>query len=141
VDLYEALGSKVEEYVRCHCYMDSVKEFQNFFGVKGHYLGKTSGHGRGLTKLANVFMVIIYISVTGAPIFEGSFSRRAISINVSFLISSGFFLICILGAYLLYSRERRRVINKVNHDWAEFIEKFPCPVIPRQKDDTAPLGP
>lgn len=125
VDFYEALGERLENYLRSFYKMDELRELRCFFGLKSHYLGNQGGHGRSLTKFANIGIVLIYLTVTGAPIFKGSVSWTQITMNWEFLVSSTIFAMVLLGALMIYKTKRKQVIETVNADWGVFLTRFP----------------
>ncbi len=125
VDFYQALGEKLENYLRSFYKMDEIREFHCFFGLKSHYVGSHAGHGRSLTKYANIGIVIIYLTVTGAPILNGTVSLTQISVNWEFLASSLIFSALLLGAFLLYKSKRKHAIEALNADWGTFLTRFP----------------
>jgi hypothetical protein len=126
VDFYECLGEKLENWLRSYYKMDELRELRCFFGLKSHYLGSHAGHGRSLTKFANIGIVLIYLIVTGVPIFKGSILGGQISVNWQFLVSSVIFAALLLSILKVYKVKRKQVIEAVEADWGAFLIRFPA---------------
>lgn len=129
-DLFENLGKKLESLVRSQENVDVDEKFIGFFSIKGHYLGSECGHGRSLTRFANVFIVGLYICVTGAPMFRGGVSFEALKVNWDFIFSSLVFFVIFFGARKLYDKEKRRVFESLERDWKTFMDSITSKTTP-----------
>jgi uncharacterized protein YhhL (DUF1145 family) len=131
-DMFEKLGILIEEYVRLEKGFDDDGHFQGFFSLKDHYLGKLSGHGRSLTRYANMGILIIYLTVTGWPLFHGGLANGALKVNWEFLVVSLAFPMMAFASWRVYIKEKKRVLADIEQRWQLYLQdQKPLPHLPK----------
>ncbi len=121
-DMFELMGSMIESYLRRSKGLNKDWEFESFFGLKGHYLGKTFGHGRSLINVANTMLVALYIVMTAAPIWDGRMSQDQISISPVPLTMCSIFPLLLYVGWRRYRREKMKVFKKMRDDWKSYCD-------------------
>jgi hypothetical protein len=121
-DMFERLGILIEEYVRLEKGFDDDCHFQGFFSLKDHYLGKLSGHGRSLTRYANMGILAIYLAVTGWPLFHGGLANGLLNVNWEFVVVFLAFPVVAFANWRLYLGEKKRVLEDIKGQWDMYLK-------------------
>ena len=111
--LFGFLGQKVEHYVQQKYGVAPPGGLPSFFEIKNHYLGRELSSGRGLSNIANILGMLIYLITVTSTVCKGELSWTGVSINWASLVSGFAFLLFLGAGQAMFEYQKRRFKKRI----------------------------
>ena len=120
-EMYQQLGERTEDYIKSNFPELQGREVPLFFRSKKDYIGESNWCGRGISRWANLLMVVLYVSVVVSPVFRVNITSWSFEIYWTSLAAVAIFLVLTGIGWILYKWEKKEVDKNIAAEW----EKLP----------------